>query len=98
MPARTMAMGAAGKQVALNVAQIRRARGLSLRALSRIMEDAGWPLSADSLNQIELGSRRVDVDELVAFAAVFEVEPAILLAPIAVSTNVVVVSSAGEAR
>jgi transcriptional regulator with XRE-family HTH domain len=94
--ARVLPLGATGKQVALNVAQIRKARGLSLRSLSRAMEDAGWLLSADSLNKIELGVRRVDVDELVALAAVFEVEPSVLLAPITISTQVVsAVSGAG---
>jgi len=87
--ARVLPLGAAGKQVALNVAQIRKARGLSLRGLSQAMKDAGWLLSADSLNKIELGMRRVDVDELVVLAAVFDVEPSVLLAPITISTQVV---------
>lgn len=90
MSARVLPLGSAGKQLALNVAQIRKARGLSLRGLSEVLKDAGWTLGADSLNKIELGMRRVDVDELVALAAVFEVEPTILLAPVTISTQVVV--------
>lgn len=90
MAARTMMIGTTGQRVALNVAQIRKARGLSLRRLSRIIEEAGWPLSADSVNKIELGMRRVDVDDLVALAAALEVEPAILLAPITISTEVAI--------
>lgn len=96
MTARTLPLGTTGKQVAFNVAQIRKARGLSLRGLSQVLKDAGWPLASDSLNKIELGMRRVDVDELVAFATVFGVEPGTLLAPIAISTQVVI--TAGDER
>lgn len=87
----TNAGGATARTVASNVRRLREARGLSLRALSDEIQDRGWNLSADAINKIENGRdpdpdavapkqiRRVDVDDLVALAAVFDVPPATLL-------------------
>lgn len=47
---------------------------ISLRELSKLLNDTETPLSASALNRIESGQRRVDVDELVSLASVLEVE------------------------
>lgn len=86
-------LGPTGRQVAANVKRLREARGLTLRSLSVCLREAGRPLSADALNKIENGRssevegekarpvRRVDVDDLMALAGVFNVSPLALLLP-----------------
>lgn len=81
-------VGPTGRAVAANVKRLRKARGLSLRALSVALKDRGRTLSADALNKIENGAetdgrgvRRVDVDDLTALAVVFGVSPAALVVP-----------------
>lgn len=84
-------MGPTGRAVAANVKRLRASRGLTLRALAAALKEAGRPLSADALNKIENGApdaeptksvRRVDVDDLMALAVVFEVNPSALLLPL----------------
>ncbi|NNN36056.1 helix-turn-helix transcriptional regulator [Streptomyces sp. S3(2020)] len=82
-------LGASGRAVAANVKRLRKARGWSLRALSEALAAAGRGLSQDAINKIENGAeedtkkqiRRVDVDDLVALAVVFGVNPSTLLLP-----------------
>ncbi|MFJ5638562.1 helix-turn-helix domain-containing protein [Streptomyces sp. NPDC093223] len=82
-------LGASGRAVAVNVKRLRKARGWSLRALSEALTAAGRGLSQDAINKIENGAeegtakqiRRVDVDDLMALAVVFEVNPSALLLP-----------------
>ena len=82
-------MGPTGLTVATNLRRLREARGLSLRALAESLRERGRSLSADALNKIELAAakpdakqiRRVDVDDLVALAAVLGVSPSALLLP-----------------
>ncbi|WP_159054513.1 helix-turn-helix domain-containing protein [Streptomyces dysideae] len=82
-------VGPTGRAVAANVKRLRKARGLSLRALSAALKDRGRTLSADALNKIEnaaepdgRGVRRVDVDDLAALAVAFDVPPSALLLPL----------------
>lgn len=98
-------MGASGRAVAANVKRLRKARGLSLRALSEALGAAGRSLSQDAINKIENGSeegttkqiRRVDADDLIALAVVFGVSPAALLMPLThLPTESVPVTGAGE--
>ncbi|MFI1148717.1 helix-turn-helix domain-containing protein [Streptomyces sp. NPDC020817] len=82
-------MGPSGRAVAANVKRLRAARGLSLRALSEALAEVGRSLSPDAINKIENGAdedtqrqiRRVDADDLTAFALVFNVSPLSLLLP-----------------
>jgi hypothetical protein len=72
-------LGATGKTVAENV---RRLRGsVSFAELSRWLADVGRPIPPLGLRRIEAGERRVDVDDLMAFAGVFGVNPNALLLP-----------------
>ncbi|GAA3037122.1 helix-turn-helix domain-containing protein [Streptomyces glomeratus] len=82
-------LGASGRAVAANVKRLRQARGWSLRALSEALDGVGRKLSQDAINKIENGAkpdakqiRRVDVDDLVALAAVLRVNPSALLLPL----------------
>lgn len=82
-------LSASGRAVAANVKRLRQARGWSLRALSEALEGVGRKLSQDAINKIENGAekdtkkqiRRVDVDDLIALAVVFNVTPSTLLLP-----------------
>lgn len=82
-------LSATGRAVAANVKRLRKDRGWSLRALSEALSAVGRGLSQDAINKIENGAeegtakqiRRVDVDDLMAFAVAFEVNPATLLLP-----------------
>lgn len=86
-------IGSVGQQVALNVALIRRARGMTKQALSDACIKAGRSIPPLGISRVEALTRRVDVDDLVTLAAALEVEPAILLAPITISTEVAITAS-----
>lgn len=61
---------------------MKRIRGeLSLRDLESRLEDLGTRITASGLQKIEAGSRRVDVDELLALAVALNVNPNALLLP-----------------
>lgn len=79
-------VGNATRAVAANVAAHRNARGWSLRTLSGHLHETGIALAPDALNKIEAAlrgdgdnARRVTVDELVALAGLFGVDPASML-------------------
>lgn len=74
-------IGPAGRAVIANVESLRKARGLSFAGLSQRLGEAGRPILPSVLQRLSQGGRRVDADDLVAFAAVFGVTPARLLAP-----------------
>ncbi|WP_159800874.1 helix-turn-helix domain-containing protein [Arthrobacter zhaoguopingii] len=72
-------LGETGKTVAENV---RRLRGnVSFAEISRWLSDVGRPIPPLGLRRIEAGERRVDVDELMAFAGIFGVNASALLLP-----------------
>ena len=74
-------IGPVGHIVRLNVRRLREVRGLSLQKLSNGLGEVGHPLVPSGLGRLELGERRVDVDDLVALAKVFDVPPVDLLEP-----------------
>ncbi|MGW0006050.1 helix-turn-helix domain-containing protein [Nocardia grenadensis] len=74
-------LGATGETVAANVERLRQQRNLSYAELSRRLEAAGRPIPTLGLRKIESKERRVDVDDLVVLATVFEVAPLALLMP-----------------
>lgn len=86
--------GPVADRVAENVKAVRELRGLSYRELSRHLAEVGHRILPSGLVKIEDGSRRVDVDDLVALALVLRVPlPRLLLpgadtgAPVQLTTN-----------
>lgn len=73
--------GPTGETVRANLKRLREKRGLSLRAMAKATEATNHPLGHGSINQIEQGRRRVDVDDLMTLAFVLSVPPNALLAP-----------------
>ncbi len=72
-------LGKAGDAARVNLARIRKMRGLSYAELARRLAQAGHPIVDTSLLKIEKGDRRIDVDDLAALAAALEVSAAMLL-------------------
>ncbi|MFF7521238.1 helix-turn-helix domain-containing protein [Streptomyces pseudovenezuelae] len=79
MAARAIQIGEAGEHVAAAVTTQRQRRGWDQRHLAEQVTAAGRNMSASVLGKIESGTRRVDVDDLVALAAALDVPPASLL-------------------
>jgi transcriptional regulator with XRE-family HTH domain len=67
--------------VSANVKRLRTEQNLGLRGLAKELGEAGRPLGHSAVDQIEKGTRRVDVDDLVALAAALGVSPITLLLP-----------------
>jgi transcriptional regulator with XRE-family HTH domain len=79
MATRRVGIGPIGEAVRVNVAAMRKTRGVTLRDLSEKMTETGHPMAHNTINEIERGARRVDVDDLVALAAALDVSPIDLL-------------------
>lgn len=73
-------IGAIGRNVAANIARLRGAQNMTSTDLSEAMGKLGRPVPATGLTRVEHLCRRVDVDDLAAFAQIFGVEPVDLLA------------------
>lgn len=74
-------VGPMGDTVRRNLRRLREQQGLKQREMINRLQAAGRPMARDSLSKSELGTRRIDVDDLVAFAAVLGVTVARLLEP-----------------
>lgn len=72
-------IGPGGQAVLTKVRHLRNKRGLSLRALAAETVKTGRTLRADTINKMELGMRRIDVDDLFTLAEALGVTPAQLL-------------------
>lgn len=72
-------ISATGKQVAANVARLR--GGMQYKELSEKLAEVGRPITPMGLKRLESGERKVDVDDLMALAIVFDVSPLTLLLP-----------------
>lgn len=70
-----------GSRIGRTVRRLRHERGLDLRRLAEQLAEEGRPISLAQLSKLELGQRRVDVDDLVAIAVVLNVTPSQLLMP-----------------
>lgn len=70
-----------GSRIGPTVRRLRHERGLDLRTLAEHLAEEGRPISLAQLSKLELGQRRVDVDDLVALAVVLNVPPSALLMP-----------------
>lgn len=80
-PRKTIEMAPTARTVATNIARFRKQRGYTLSELSERMGGVGRPMSISGISSMEKLQRRVDVDDLVAFAAALDVSPAALLMP-----------------
>jgi len=74
-------MGAASERIAANLRRIRAIRGLTTYQLSERLAAIGHTLRPTGITYIEAGTRRVDVDDLVALAAVLNCSPNRLIMP-----------------
>ena len=81
MATRPVEIGPTGRQTSANIERLRLALGLSQRDLAARLTELGRPTPGTALSKIERGERRVDVDDLAAFAVALGVSPATLLLP-----------------
>ncbi|MGW2261441.1 helix-turn-helix domain-containing protein [Streptomyces sp. NPDC001780] len=81
MVARPSEIGAAGAHAGRAVARLREGRGWDQREMTARLAATGRPLSQPVLSRIEAGTRRLDVDDLVALAEVLRVAVSALLPP-----------------
>lgn len=68
-----------GETVRVNFKRLR--GGMQYKELAQKLEAIGRPIPTLGLRRIEAGERRVDVDDLMALAVVFDVSPLTLLLP-----------------
>lgn len=74
-------LGPAGNNVRRNVRRLREQRRWSYREVEERLSRAGRAIPTLGLSAIDTGERRVDVDDLVALAAVFDLGIEELLQP-----------------
>jgi transcriptional regulator with XRE-family HTH domain len=74
-------LGPVGQQVVRNIIELARIRGLSLRDLSARLGALGRPVLPSVLHRLAKNERRVDADDLMAFALALGVNPNALLLP-----------------
>jgi transcriptional regulator with XRE-family HTH domain len=79
MGTRKVEQGKVGHLVAAEIRRRREQRQLSLQTLSSYLEVIGRPILPSGISKIEQGARRVDVDDLVAFADALGTVPSALL-------------------
>ncbi|MFC9963978.1 helix-turn-helix domain-containing protein [Nocardia ignorata] len=77
-----------------NVRRLRKAQNLSLRDFADRLTELDWPLGHTAIDKIEKGSRRVDVDDLVALAQALKTSPADLLTPASDAVDSPVIATA----
>ncbi|MFG2899535.1 helix-turn-helix domain-containing protein [Streptomyces zaomyceticus] len=87
MAARTTEIGPAGRHLGETVARLREARSWDQAALLARLAAEGLAVSQPILSRVEAGTRRVDVDELLALAVAFGIPPAALLPPAPTATG-----------
>lgn len=75
--------GPTSRRVAGNLKRLREARGFSTTRLSAKLnsDEIGHSIPATGITRIEKGQRRVDSDDLIAFALALNVSPLTLLMP-----------------
>jgi transcriptional regulator with XRE-family HTH domain len=83
MAARVVPEGETTWTVRANIIRLRQTQGMSMeRLLERVRAAGRTNLHYGGLHALIHGSRRIDVDDLGAFAEAFGVDPAALLAPL----------------
>ena len=95
MATRPVEIGPTGRQTAGNIERLRIAAKLSQRELAQRLTDLGRPTPSTALSKIERAERRVDADDLAAFAVALGVSPATLLLPPIADDTPVQVTAAG---
>lgn len=73
--------GPTARRVAANIRRYRRAAEITTAALSQRLDALGQPIPDTGVTKTEKDTRRVDVDDLVAFALALGVTPNALLLP-----------------
>jgi transcriptional regulator with XRE-family HTH domain len=81
MGTKAVERGPTAERVSANIRQLRERQRLSLAGVSSRLRMVGRPMAASAVHKIENGERRVDVDDLVAFALALKVTPNDLLLP-----------------
>lgn len=79
MGSREVARGPVADRVAENIRALRETRNRTQQQLADALGAVGRPMLASGVSKIEKGERRVDVDDLVAFALALDVTPNRLL-------------------
>jgi transcriptional regulator with XRE-family HTH domain len=87
MAKREMEPGAVARRAADNLAEIRDGRRMSQAELADHMNQLGRPVTASVISKTEQLDRRLDVDDLVAFAVALGVTPNRLLLPGSISES-----------
>lgn len=78
---KAIAIGAVGDQVRRNLLRLRTGRGLTVNQLASLCEKLGRKIPQSGLTRIELGERRVDVDDLLVLARALNVSYTQLIEP-----------------
>lgn len=81
MASNAVVRGATSACVSENIELIRKGRGMSQAQLANQMTKVGRPMLDTAVSKMERGTRRIDVDDLVALAAAFGIRPEQLLVP-----------------
>lgn len=81
MAGKSTELGPIGVNVTHTVRRLREDRGLGYADMSRQLAAIGRDIPPLGLRRIESGERRVDADDLVALAILFDVSPLVLLLP-----------------
>jgi transcriptional regulator with XRE-family HTH domain len=79
MATKVLQRGPVAARFGENLRGLRESKRMSLADLSAAMSAVGRPILKSGLCKIEMGDRRVDVDDLVALAVALDVSPARLL-------------------
>jgi transcriptional regulator with XRE-family HTH domain len=74
-------IGPVGRYVIYNIERLRKMRGLSFRDLAVRLAELGRPIGDTVLHRQSQGKRRIDADDLIAFAIALGVNPNALLFP-----------------
>ena len=81
MATQKIELGPTGETVRHNIRRLRQMRQFTLDDVASLMSYHGRPMSKATLSQLELGQRRVDVDDLLVLCRVLKVNPNTLLLP-----------------
>lgn len=77
-------IGPTGRTIAANIARLRGAAGLTTAQLAARMEGSGHAITASAITKTELGQRKVEAEELLAFAVALGVNVSALLLPLTI--------------
>jgi transcriptional regulator with XRE-family HTH domain len=79
MSGRPIPVGELGRAVGQHIQALRRAHGLTQVGMSARLVEVGREIPPNSVGRIEIGTRRVDLDDVEAIARVFGVSPVQLI-------------------